>query len=80
MKIRIGTLTIGQIIILKGISQHGKQRIDQWGEVWIIDSIEMIKIGIFVKEETNINSKEVPDSFRWLDVYNDSDMEIISIL
>jgi hypothetical protein len=63
------------IIILKGKSSKGKQRIKIWGERWVVIRIISGRIGVVAK--TDSSTGFIADSFRWLDTPEDSDMSIV---
>jgi hypothetical protein len=69
----------GQEIILTGKSQKGKNRIHFWGNVWIVARLDELprRVGIVAKRD-NPDDCILPNSFRWVDLPIDSDVEIAS--
>ena len=74
---------VGDTLCLKGVSRHGKTRIDQHGEIWSVDGLGIFdgKPAVRVKSENKTFrlgrfGKKTFDQ-RWVHLNNDSDFHIV---
>jgi len=71
---------INKTIKLKGISKHGKDRINQYGENWKIEQVvDKVAFSTEIGPWYGISS-EVKNDFRWIHSNNDKDFKIKTIL
>jgi hypothetical protein len=64
-----GTTT--QVITVKGKSQHGKQRVKQWGSKWeVIEKRGRMLLVVAVGDKQR-------ESIRWVEILSDADMTIL---
>lgn len=62
-------MKIGDLVLVKGRSRHGKNRIHEHGEIWKIRNIWKINILLESIDDKN--------DFRWVDGPDDCDFEIL---
>ena len=68
---------IGNIIKLKAISKHGKDRINQFGDLWKIEQIvDKVLFSNKIGTWFGIRS-EIKNDFRWIHSDNDENFKII---
>lgn len=71
----------GQKITVRGKSQKGKNRVHFWGEKWVVCRLDKLpnRIGICSPKDNDSNEDygTLPNSFRWVDLPEDSDIEIL---
>jgi hypothetical protein len=67
----------GNWIKLRGLTGHGKNRIREHGENWIIEEIRDSRLMLRSKNNTfHVGGKAFPDG-RWIDLPSDKNFEII---
>lgn len=64
----------GNVLILKGKTNKGKNRIREFGNRWVI--LRIHKTDILIAAENDRSGNDLPDSSRWTHS-NDKDFEIV---
>ena len=71
-------MNVGNKIILKGISKHGKDRIHQFGDCWIIKSFsEKVLFDDKIGNWLGLTDANGKDDFRWVHETNDKNFKIV---
>lgn len=68
----IGIIWEGEFVVVEGISQKGKNRVREHGQVWKVRKVDENKI--------MLESTDGKDNWRWVDNLNDPDFELIRIV
>ena len=71
---------IGEWIRLKGISGHGKNRIREHGDLWLIEAVVGDRARLRSKEKTFRCGGEMHHDGRWLDLPWDQDFEKVELV
>ncbi len=69
----------GKWVRLKGISGHGKNRIREHGDVWLVQMVWINKIMLRSKDLTFKSGKDMIFDGRWVNIPTDKNFEIIGI-
>tara|TARA_B100000131_G_C17798940_1_gene484613 strand:+ start:358 stop:615 length:258 start_codon:yes stop_codon:yes gene_type:complete len=79
-------LRVGDWVLLKGTSRHGKNRVDQHGDVWEVVATEGPRDGVALRSKNKTfntggtgDNKWIHDG-RWIDQPTDNDFEILKKL
>jgi hypothetical protein len=69
---------VGDLIKLVGISRHGKNRINEHGNAWLVKAVKDGRVSLSSLENT-FKSKTLPPSpdGRWVQLRDDENFEII---
>ena len=70
---------INKWIRLKGISGHGKNRIREHGDLWLVESVDGSKIHLRSRNKTFKAGDEMHHDGRWIDQGVDKNFEIVEI-
>lgn len=65
----IGIIWEGEFVVVEGISQKGKNRVREHGQVWKVRKVDENKI--------MLESTDGKENWRWVDNLNDPDFELI---
>ena len=69
----------GKWVRLKGISGHGKNRIREHGDVWLVQTVWINKIMLRSKDLTFKSGKDMIFDGRWVSIPIDKNFEIIGV-
>jgi len=69
----------GQWIRLKGISGHGKNRIREHGDIWLVVHVDTNKVMLRSRNKTFKCGGELWHDGRWIDNGIDKNFEIVEI-
>ena len=69
----------GRWVRLKGISGHGKNRIREHGDVWLVQMVWINKIMLRSKDLTFKSGKDMIFDGRWVNIPTDKNFEIIGV-
>ncbi len=69
----------GRWVRLKGISGHGKNRIREHGDVWLVQMVWTNKIMLRSKDLTFKSGKDMIFDGRWVNIPTDKNFEIIGV-
>ena len=69
----------GQWIRLKGISGHGKNRIREHGDLWLVVHVDTNKVMLRSRNKTFKVGDEMHHDGRWIDQGVDKNFEIVEI-
>lgn len=71
---------VGEWIRLRGISGHGKNRIREHGDIWLIQKVVGDRAMLRSREETFKCGGQMHFDGRWLDLPWDKDFEKVEIV
>ena len=69
----------GQWIRLKGISGHGKNRIREQGDIWLVVHVDGSKVMLRSRHKTFKAGGEMFHDGRWISTSTDKNFEIVEI-
>lgn len=69
----------GKWIRLKGISGHGKNRIREHGDIWLVVHVDVNKVHLRSRNKTFKAGGEMFHDGRWIDNGIDKNFEIVEI-
>ena len=69
----------GKWVRLKGISGHGKNRIREHGDVWMVMTADGNRIMLRSIKKTFKSGKDMIFDGRWIDLPTDKNFEIIGV-
>ena len=70
-------IEVGDTITLRGLTQHGRNRINQHGDKWLVKKIEFGSVFVESTGDTfSMPGGKVKDS-RWVDISWDKDFSIV---
>ena len=69
----------GQWIRLKGKSGHGKNRIHEHGDIWLVVHVDTNKVMLRSRNKTFKADDEMDHDCRWIDQGVDKNFEIVEI-
>ena len=69
----------GQWIRLKGISGHGKNRIREHGDIWLVVHVDGSKVMLRSRHKTFKAGGEMFHDGRWISTSTDKNFEIVEI-
>ena len=69
----------GKWVRLKGISGHGKNRIREHGDVWLVQMVWINKIMLRSKDLTFKVGGELHFDGRWVNIPTDKNFEIVGV-
>ena len=69
----------GQWIRLKGISGHGKNRIREHGDIWLVVHVDTNKVMLRSRNKTFKVGDEMHHDGRWIDNGIDKNFEVVEI-
>ena len=69
----------GQWIRLKGKSGHGKNRIHEHGDLWLVIHVDTNKVMLRSRNKTFKAGDEIHHDGRWIDQGVDKNFEIVEI-
>lgn len=70
-------MNVGDWIELKGKTLHGKNRINEHGNLWLIKEIRGNSLSLRSKDKTFKIGTEFIHDGRWVEIKNDKNFEII---
>jgi len=70
-------ICIGDFVRLKGISRHGKNRINQHGDVWEVIDEQLRQLLLQSLEETEGPKHNKVKDMRWISATEDRNFEIV---
>lgn len=71
---------IGDFVRLKGKTRHGKNRINQHGDVWEVIDEQLTRVLLQSLEETFKTTKGRQKDWRWISSVDDKNFEIVEHL
>ena len=69
----------GKWIRLKGISGHGKNRIREHGDLWLVESVDGSKIHLRSRNKTFKAGGKMFHDGRWISNSTDKNFEIVGV-
>ena len=69
----------GKWIRLKGKPQHGKNRVHQHGDIWLVVHVDTNKVMLRSRNKTFKVGDEMHHDCRWIDQGVDKNFEIVEI-